>query len=131
MIGASHLLHEVYWVEAVQRTNEGSVLKLWGKMLCFQLKKVAVSQGFRLYFSNKIGGIPYDGSEVPYAEASPINEVQVNVLKNHILTTMSTGDDSKKSTSAYKWPSYKKNYGSGKFQYPTKQPQTAQTLELY
>jgi phage recombination protein Bet len=61
-------VHEVYWAEAVQRRADGSVFDFWERMPKFQLKKVAISQGFRLCFSAEFGGIPYDGSELPIQE---------------------------------------------------------------
>jgi len=64
-------LHEVYWAEAVQTNEHGELLFFWQKMPCFQLRKVAISQGFRLAFSDEIGGIPYDGSELPLTENMP------------------------------------------------------------
>ena len=61
-------IHEVYWSEAVQRRSDGAVYDFWERMPKFQLKKVAISQGFRMCFSNEIGGIPYDGAELPIQE---------------------------------------------------------------
>jgi hypothetical protein len=67
-------VHEVYWSEAVQRRPDGTVFDFWERMPRFQLKKVAISQGFRLCFSAEFGGIPYDGSELPLQEtAIPVN----------------------------------------------------------
>jgi phage recombination protein Bet len=64
--------HEAYWKEAVQRKKEGEVTSFWSKMPRFQLKKVAISQGFRLCFPDELGGLPYDGTELgietPYPE---------------------------------------------------------------
>ncbi|ULQ60402.1 recombinase RecT [Brucepastera parasyntrophica] len=61
-------IHEVYWNEAVQHDSSGKVNGFWERMPKFQLKKVAISQGFRLCFSNEIGGIPYDSAELPIRE---------------------------------------------------------------
>ena len=41
-------VHEVYWREAVQKKKDGSLTSFWTKQPKFQLKKVAISQGFRL-----------------------------------------------------------------------------------
>lgn len=65
---AHPFVHEVYWTEVVQRDMQGNILPFWQKMPRFQLKKVAISQGFRLAFSEEIGGIPYDASELPINE---------------------------------------------------------------
>ncbi|HET6456436.1 MAG TPA: phage recombination protein Bet [Armatimonadota bacterium] len=61
--------HEVYWSEAVQRTKAGSLTSFWSKMPRFQLKKVCISQAFRLAFPDELGGLPYDASELPDGEA--------------------------------------------------------------
>lgn len=63
-------VHEVYWNEAVQRRSDGSVYDFWERMPKFQLKKVAISQGFRLCFSDEIGGIPYDSAELPIQDTN-------------------------------------------------------------
>ena len=60
--------HEVYWREAVQKKKDGSPTSFWTKQPRFQLKKVAISQGFRLCFPDELGGLPYDASELPDAE---------------------------------------------------------------
>ncbi len=36
----------------------------------FQLKKVAISQGFRLACPSELGGMPYDPAEFPNAESA-------------------------------------------------------------
>ncbi|NCN05100.1 MAG: phage recombination protein Bet [Spirochaetales bacterium] len=57
--------HSVYWKEAVQRRRDGSLTQFWKKMPRFQLRKVCISQGFRLCFPDELGGMPYDPSELP------------------------------------------------------------------
>lgn len=61
-------IHEVYWREAVQKKRDGTPSSFWTKQPKFQLKKVVVSQGFRLAFPDELGGLPYDASELPDAE---------------------------------------------------------------
>ncbi len=61
-------VHEVYWPEAVQKKRDGSPTSFWSKQPRFQLKKVAISQGFRLAFPDELGGMPYDAAELPDAE---------------------------------------------------------------
>jgi phage recombination protein Bet len=61
--------HEVYWPEAVQRTKAGAPTSFWARMPKFQLKKVCISQAFRLAFPDELGGLPYDASELPDAES--------------------------------------------------------------
>jgi len=61
--------HEVYWRECVQRKRDGQPTSFWSKMPRFQLKKVAISQGFRLAFPSELGGMPYDPAELPDGES--------------------------------------------------------------
>jgi phage recombination protein Bet len=84
---AESFIHEVNFAEVVQRTKAGSPTSFWSKMPRFQLKKVAISQGFRLCFPDELGGLPYDASELPDAEAlvpaatvSPIPEARVTAI---------------------------------------------------
>ena len=56
--------HEVPWNEAVQRRKDGSLTPFWQRMPSFQLKKVAISQAFRLAFPDELGGMPYDPTEL-------------------------------------------------------------------
>lgn len=65
----SPFVHEVYWKEAVQRKRDGQPTSFWSKMPRFQLKKVAISQGFRLAFPSELGGMPYDPAELPDGES--------------------------------------------------------------
>jgi phage recombination protein Bet len=66
---ATPLVHEVYFVEAVQKKKDGSPTSFWVKQPRFQLKKVCISQAFRLAFPDELGGLPYDPSELPDAES--------------------------------------------------------------
>jgi len=79
--------HEVYWREAVQKKRDGSVTSFWSKMPKFQLKKVAISQAFRLAFPDELGGLPYDASELPDdetvitpASGSPVPEAHSSAI---------------------------------------------------
>jgi phage recombination protein Bet len=69
--------HEVYWKEAAQKKKDGEATSFWTKMPRFQLKKVAISQGFRLCFPDELGGLPYDGAELgietQYSEQAGLN----------------------------------------------------------
>lgn len=76
----SPFVHEVYWKECVQRKRDGQLTSFWSKMPRFQLKKVAVSQGFRLAFPSELGGMPYDPAELPDAESVGIQEKPANPL---------------------------------------------------
>ncbi len=57
--------HEVFFEEAVQRKKNGSITWFWVKQPKFQLKKVAISQGFRLCFPDELAGMPYIADELP------------------------------------------------------------------
>lgn len=56
--------HEVYFEEAANRTKDGELNSVWKKMPRFMLKKVAIAQGFRLCFSDELGGMPYTNDEL-------------------------------------------------------------------
>lgn len=91
----SPFVHEVYWKEAVQRKKDGQPTSFWSKMPKFQLKKVAISQGFRLSFPSELGGMPYDPAELPDAEsAMPITTFAASaseaVAKPEAQTTLPT-----------------------------------------
>jgi phage recombination protein Bet len=70
-------IHEVYWKEAAQKRKDGEATSFWTRMPRFQLKKVAISQGFRLCFPDELGGLPYDdaelGIETRYPEQANLN----------------------------------------------------------
>lgn len=53
---------EALYSECVQKTKEGNVTKFWQKAV-FMTKKVAISQGFRLCFSDELAGMPYTADE--------------------------------------------------------------------
>ena len=63
------LVHEVHFVEAVQKKKDGTLTSFWSKMPRFQLKKVCISQAFRLCFPDELGGLPYTSDELPDAES--------------------------------------------------------------
>lgn len=68
-------VHEVYYSEYVQRKKDGCVNSFWLKAFTMT-KKVAIAQGFRLCFSDEIGGMPYTSDEMPEAiEDVPHEEV--------------------------------------------------------
>jgi phage recombination protein Bet len=55
---------EVFYDECVQRKKDGTVTQFWQKAN-FMTKKVAISQAFRLCFSDELGGMPYTADEMP------------------------------------------------------------------
>jgi phage recombination protein Bet len=71
---------EALYTECVQTTRDGSVTKFWQKAE-FMTKKVAISQAFRLCFSDELGGMPYTADEMPNQE-----EEQPTVYANEEMT---------------------------------------------
>ncbi len=68
---AHPFIHETFWKEAAQRKKDGNLTSFWRKMPKFQLKKVAISQAFRLCFPDELGGLPYDSAELPEEMSTP------------------------------------------------------------
>ncbi|MEI8093906.1 MAG: recombinase RecT [Spirochaetales bacterium] len=66
---AHPFVHEVHFEEAVQRQPDGSPTAFWQRMPKFQLRKVCISQGFRLCFAEELGGIPYEAVELNAEDA--------------------------------------------------------------
>jgi phage recombination protein Bet len=72
---------EVFYDECVQKTKTGSVTKFWEKAN-FMTKKVAISQAFRLCFSDELGGMPYTIDEIlPQEVTQDIPHVEVVEVK--------------------------------------------------
>jgi len=69
----------------------------WKSMPTFMLKKVAIAQGFRLAFSEDVGGMPYIPEEMPdnkgggVTEALPVEDVTTDTV------TIAYIDDAQKS----------------------------------
>jgi phage recombination protein Bet len=72
--------HQVYYTEYVQRTKDGSINKFWREKPITMIKKVAMAQGFRLCFSDELGGLPYTPDEVNTIDTT-YTEVKVEVPK--------------------------------------------------
>lgn len=83
------LYHEVYYEEYVQKTKDGSVNRFWKEKPRTMLKKVAVSQAFRLAFPETLHGLPYIQEE--------INEVQTNVFEEPEMPMPKALDDNPKT----------------------------------
>lgn len=64
--------HEVYFEEVCQYKKDGKLNSIWAKMPRFMTKKVAIAQGFRMCFSDELGGMPYTADEISQAEQAPI-----------------------------------------------------------
>jgi phage recombination protein Bet len=70
-------IHEVDYIEYAQKTfdkktNTHVINSMWSQKANTMLKKVAMSQGFRLCFADELGGMPYDSSELPGNEEREI-----------------------------------------------------------
>lgn len=70
--------HEIYWEEAVQKKKDGNPTQFWAKQPRFQLRKVAIAQGFRLAFPDELGGLPYESAELPDME-----NASAPIIPNH------------------------------------------------
>lgn len=57
-------IHEVWFEEYAQKTNAGVLNRFWKEKPVTMIKKVAMSQGFRLCFSDELGGMPYTAEEI-------------------------------------------------------------------
>jgi len=67
-------VHEVYYIECVQLNKQGNPNAVWAKQPRFMTKKVAIGQAFRLCFSDDLGGMPYEESEMPQEEPRNVTE---------------------------------------------------------
>lgn len=69
--------HEVYYSEYVQRKQDGTVNKFWKEKPQTMIKKVCLSQAFRLCFPSEFSGMPYTKEEfndVEYTDTVAINQ---------------------------------------------------------
>lgn len=69
-------VHEVYYREVVQNKKDGTPNHFWFKSPRFMTKKVVISQGFRLCFSDELGGMPYTADELPLEEEHTLPEAR-------------------------------------------------------
>jgi phage recombination protein Bet len=74
---------EADYNEFVQKTSSGSVTQFWQKA-SFMIKKVAISQGFRLCFSDELGGMPYTKEEMPEQSTEDIPYTPVEASQPQI-----------------------------------------------
>jgi len=78
--------HEVHYEEYVQTKSDGTPNKFWKEKPITMLKKVAMSQGFRLCFSDELGGMPYTSEELPQQEIT--HDVVATVLQEPTKKTI-------------------------------------------
>ncbi len=62
------LYHEVDYDEYVKTRKDGTITKFWLKMPKTMLKKVAISQAFRLAFPDEMAGMPYIVEEIEHID---------------------------------------------------------------
>lgn len=79
-------VHEVNYEEVVQLRKDGKPNSTWAKMPRFMTKKVAIAQGFRLCFSDELGGMPCTADELPEQE-----KPQTQVIQAEVITPKTTG----------------------------------------
>ncbi len=75
-------VHEVHFSEYVQFNRQGQVTKFWKDKPITMIKKVAISQGFRMCFSDELGGIPYTKEEI--GEEASFEVVSSGPLKKNV-----------------------------------------------
>lgn len=75
------LYHEVHLDEYIQKTKEGQPTRFWHEKPRTMLKKVAISQAFRMAFPDEFAGMPYTAEEMPVDHAKlPAAEIKANAV---------------------------------------------------
>jgi len=69
---------EAYFSEVAQRDDSGELLPFWKHSGRYMLRKVCLSQSFRLAFPEVLSGLPYEGSEIP-----PERKTEAQASANH------------------------------------------------
>lgn len=77
-------IHEVWFEEYAQKTNAGVLNRFWKEKPITMIKKVAMSQGFRLCFSDELGGMPYTAEEIG-SESIDIQHVEIKQPEPEIV----------------------------------------------
>jgi phage recombination protein Bet len=75
--------HEVDYTEYVQHKKDGTITKFWKEKPKTMLKKVVVSQAFRMAFPDEFGGMPYTVEEMPIE----IEKLSTEVLKTEDIVS--------------------------------------------
>lgn len=79
------LYHEVYLDEYIQKTKDGNPTRFWNEKPRTMLKKVAISQAFRMAFPDEFAGMPYTAEEMPVDHAKlPATEVKAEAVADPI-----------------------------------------------
>ena len=98
-------IHEVWFEEYAQKTNAGVLNRFWKEKPITMIKKVAMSQGFRLCFSDELGGMPYTAEEIgndsidiqhveiKQPEPIQVEPIEVDQMVYHLIDTAKNHDD--------------------------------------
>jgi phage recombination protein Bet len=89
------LYHEVYLDEYIQKTKDGNPTRFWNEKPRTMLKKVAMSQAFRMAFPDEFAGMPYTAEEMPVDHAKlPAAEVKAEVVADPIREELEADGES-------------------------------------
>jgi phage recombination protein Bet len=83
-------IHEVYYAEYVQKTKAGEINKFWKEKPVTMTKKVAISQGFRMCFSDELGGMPYTAEEIVTEEQGYATVEQLQTPPTNLQLALDT-----------------------------------------
>jgi len=103
-------VHEVHYSEYVQKTKDGKITQFWEKAITM-IKKVAMSQGFRLCFSDELGGMPYTAEEMP-EQTTDITYTDVSEPKRELPEMFKTVEEKIEDAKAVLIIATKENFGS-------------------
>lgn len=89
--------HTVFYSEC------NGVSGIWKKMPIYMTKKVAMSQGFRLCFSDELGGMPYTSDEIAteVENVELINDEATQASSSHSLENKAELEPLKKELNSY------------------------------
>ena len=77
-------VHEVYFSEYYGTRRDGTLTDFWRNKPTTMIKKVAMAQGFRLCFSDELGGMPYTAEELQHETSSiPVSPSEIIETKIH------------------------------------------------
>jgi len=80
-------VHEVFFVEYDQKNT------IWKSKPITMIKKVAMSQGFRLAFNQELGGMPYTAEEIVTEDQGYANVVEVQTPPADLQSAIDTMND--------------------------------------
>lgn len=76
------LYHEVLFEEYAQKKSDGSLNRFWKEKPHTMIKKVAISQAFRLAFPDEFSGLPYTREEYNEVESTEMPKIPVSMPKS-------------------------------------------------